>query len=920
MEFRVLGPLEVVDDDGVPVQLGGPRPRALLAQLLLQPNRTVSTDRLIDGIWGEAPPSSGAGALQVHVHALRKALGADRIVTQAPGYLVRVEPGELDRDRFERLAASGADGIREALTLWRGPALADLAYEPFAQAEATRLEDARLAALETRIGDDLDAGRHAALTAELESLVAAHPHRERLRAHQMVALYRAGRQADALAAYRDARAALDELGLEPSPELRALERRVLEHDPSLAPTSKDDLPLEGTPPPPLIGRELELAAVAALLGRPETRLLTLTGPGGTGKTSLAVAAGRAAGGAPFVDLAPVADPTVVVAAIAAGLGLDEEQDESPAHTIARHLAGGARTLVVVDNLEHLAESFAELAALLAAAPALQLLATSRGPLRLVLEHEYRVHPLVVPDAGAARPEDVAASAAVRLYVERARESLPGFELTDATAQSVARITRALDGLPLAIELAAARVRVLGVEGTARRLGDALALLTRTAPDLPERQRSLRATVDWSVQLLDPAARHVLTVLAVFPGGATLEALEATVDPEIDVAAALDALLDASLASSAPHQGAEPRFTLLETIRAFALAELESAERLAELRRRQLAWCTALAEDGQPRYWERGTPWLDRVEPELANVAAALDFARDTGDLAGELRLTASMRHFWRVRGHGAEARRRLEEAIERVDDLEPALRARILYETAVMRMSAGDYADARSAWLAAMETYQELGDPLAVARIHAELAALSNAAGEPLQAIEYGRIAAAELDDGEEFLRLIVLGNLAESYEQSGDLPLARSTALEVLERQRRIGDRDGVAYMSFALASIAMEERDLPESHRRLIECFTVAAEVGFAELTAYALGVAADVALAVDAAEDAAVLLEASRESFRRIGGTPQVHDAERHARLAASLADRLNDVDEAFARGRALRVEAAVALALGLDTARA
>ena len=218
MEFRLLGPVEVRGDDGVPLPLGGKRPRALLTLLLLHANEVVSTDRLIDGIWGERPPASAPGALQVHVHALRKALGADRIVTRQPGYLVRVEPDELDVERFARLAASGdADELRQALALWRGPALADVAYEPFAQAEAARLDESRLAALEARISADLDRGQHAALVGELDALVSAHPHRERLQAQRMLALYRSGRQADALAAFREARASLDELGLEPVP-------------------------------------------------------------------------------------------------------------------------------------------------------------------------------------------------------------------------------------------------------------------------------------------------------------------------------------------------------------------------------------------------------------------------------------------------------------------------------------------------------------------------------------------------------------------------------------------------------------------------------------------------------------------------------------------------------------------------------
>ena len=907
-----MGPLEVLGEDGMPVALGGPRPRALLAQLLLVPNHVVSTDRLIDGLWGETPPASAQNALQVHVHALRNAIGADRIVTRPPGYLVRVEPDELDVDRFERLAQAGADDLREALALWRGPALADVAYEPFARAEATRLDESRIAVLESRIDLDLTAGRHAALVGELEALVVAHPHRERLQGQRIVALYRAGRQADALNAYRDARAALDELGLEPSPELRALERRVLEHDPTLAPgTVAPKRPREAGPE--LVGRELAQAAVAALLDREENRLVTLTGPGGTGKTTLAIAVAEGAGGAPFVDLAPVADPALVLPTIGATLGIEEVPGESAVETLAAGLATREPMLVLLDNLEHLPQAFAQVAELLRAAPTLTILATSRVPLHLAHEYEYRVPPLDVPALGETELGAIASAPAVRLYVDRAAQATPEFALTDENAAAVARITRALDGLPLAIELAAARVRVLGVEGTVERLGEALSLLRRSAPDLPERQRSLRATIEWSVRLLDQTAQVVLETLAAFPGGATLRALESVTPPGTDVATALDALLDASLVTSTSATS-EPRFGMLETIKAYATEELERNDPEDGTRQRQLAWCTALADDGEPRYWTRGTPWLDRVEPELANVRAALDYARESGDVVGEARLASSMRHYWRVRGHGIEGRRRLEEVLERAAGIEPALLARLQHETAVMRLVTGDFEDARTLWLAALETYTELGDTVEIGRVHAELGALSNAIGDPTAGITYSETAVGMLD-GEEFIQLICLGNLAEAYEQTGDLVRARDTAHRVLEAQRRNGDRDGVAYMSFTLASVALAQGDLAESHRRLVECVTVAAEVGFVELNGYALGVAAVLAVAVGDYDTGALLLGACRDNFERLGVTPHAPEASRHKRVAAALEAALDDPNAAMQRGVSLGADAAVAIALGL-----
>ena len=525
-------------------------------------------------------------------------------------------------------------------------------------------------------------------------------------------------------------------------------------------------------------------------------------------------------------------------------------------------------------------------------------------------------PLDVPDLGETQLDAIAAAPAVRLYVERAAQVAPDFELTDENALAVVRITRALDGLPLAIELAAARVRVLGVEGTIDRLGEALSLLRRSAPDLPERQRSLQATIEWSVRLLDPPAQRVLTALAAFPGGATLTALEAVAEPGTDVAEALDVLLDASLVTSTFAAG-EPRFGMLETIRAYATAALDRDEPGHETRRRQLAWCIALADDGEPRYWTRGTPWLDRVEPELANVRAALDFARGTGDVVGEARLASSMRHYWRVRGHGIEGKRRLEEALEHGADIEPGLLARLQREAAVMRLVTGDFDGARTLFLSALEAYAELGDTIEVGRAYAELGALANAVGDPRAGIGYSETA-VEMLSGEEFIQLICLGNLAEGYEQSGDLGRARETAHRVLEAQRRNGDRDGVAYMSLTLASVALAQGDIAESHRRLVECFTVAAEVGFVEVTGYALGVAADLAVVAGAREDGALLIGACRENFERLGVTPHTPEAARQARVVATLRETLDDADAAIERGMLLGVEAAVALAMALDAA--
>jgi DNA-binding SARP family transcriptional activator len=379
MDFRILGPLEV-HADGEPLSLAGIKQRSVLALLLLNANEAVSVDRLVDELWPELARERAVAALQVHVWQLRKRLEPGRapgapgrvLVTKAPGYLIRVAPGELDLERFEAACAQGraalaagdpevaAARLRDALALWRGPPLADLGFEPFAQTEVARLQELRAAALEDRIEADLRRGRHAELVGELELLVRGEPLRERLRGQLMLALYRAGRQADALAAYRAARAMLgDELGLEPTPELRQLERAILTHDAALrapgAPAARTSrLPL---PPTRTLGRDGDRDAVAGLLRRKDVRLVTLTGPGGVGKTQLALEVARELEpelpeGAWLVSLAATAESEHVPSAIARALGVTPLHGETPGQAVERFLAP-KRGLLVLDNFEHL---------------------------------------------------------------------------------------------------------------------------------------------------------------------------------------------------------------------------------------------------------------------------------------------------------------------------------------------------------------------------------------------------------------------------------------------------------------------------------------------------------------------------------------------------------------------------------------
>src|SRR6266545_681647 len=513
-QFSLLGPLSVTLD-GAPIALGGQKRRALLAVLLLDANHVVSRDRLIDALWGEEPPDTARNTIQVYVSQLRKLLPEGVLETAAPGYKLVIEPEAVDLFEFMRLseegrtalgtgdAAGAADALRAALALWHGAPLADFAWEPFAQTEIVRLEELRLAALEDRIEADLSLGRHGQLIAELERLVAEHPLRERLRGQLMLALYRSGRQADALAVYQRARRTMvDELGIEPGESLRRLERSILAHDPSLnAPQAGATSPRRvPTPPTPLLGRERELAALADLVRNEDTRLVTLTGTGGIGKTRLALELVRRLApefhnGSAVATIATLRDPALVTRAILEALEIPEV-GRDPEEELIRVLKD-SELLLLVDNFEQVLPAARNIARLLEAAPALKLIVTSRAPLHVAAEREFPVPPLA---------EDEAAE----LFIARAQAANPDFALSEQNAAAVAELCARLDGLPLAIELAAARTKLLPPTALLSRLGNRLELLTGGRRDAPQHQQTLRMTLDWSYDLLDPDAQRSST--------------------------------------------------------------------------------------------------------------------------------------------------------------------------------------------------------------------------------------------------------------------------------------------------------------------------------------------------------------------------------------------------------------------------
>ncbi|HXV58661.1 MAG TPA: BTAD domain-containing putative transcriptional regulator, partial [Gaiellaceae bacterium] len=858
MEFLVLGPLQVVDDDHV-LPVGTGRQTRLLAALLLAAGEVVSRDRLIDALWGESPPASAANALQVQVHSLRKLLGQERIATEGPGYRLQVEAGELDAERFERLVTRGrcelgsgnaeaaAAALHEALSLWRGPAFADVAYELFAQGEIARLEELRLVALEERLEADLALARHKELVPELESLVSAHPARERLYGLLMLALYREGRQTDALAVFRRARRTLREVGLDPGPELKELQQAVLRQDEALRIETPEirarrHLPAATTP---LVGRRRELDELGALLRAEGPRLVTLTGAGGIGKTRLALQiahdlADAFEDGVFFVDLAPLREPELVPSAVADPLGVDEQPGRPLTLTLERHLRG-KRLLLLLDNFEIVDEAAPLLGALLQAAPELKLLVTSRVPLRLSGEHEWRVSPLPLP-------------AAVRLFAQRARAVAPGFRRPSEEAEEVSELCRRLDCLPLAIELAAARTRDYAPAELLRLFPRALELASDGARDLPGRHRRLRATIDWSYELLTPEERGLVARLAVFAGGCTAADAAAVCEAS---RSALASLVARSLLRERLGADAEPRYAMLETVREYALERLEESGEGELVRRRHAERYAALAEaaEQQPAADAGQRAWSS-LEEEQDNLRAALDWSHDAGEVELELRLVAALAYFWVVRDRLTEGRGRIEAAL-RSGDGPPALRAKALFGAARLVNSLGDDARMRELAEESLAVYRSLGDPWGIARSLDALGIAVGNLGDVSRGIGLHEESAAIYRElGDDRGLAVSLNNLGSLLLRVGEAERAAGLFEEALGVFETLGQRDRIPVPLGNLGLAALLDGRPEEALDLLRQALSVAQELDYTEAEIYGIdGVAA--ALAATGEREAAALL---------------------------------------------------------------
>ncbi len=910
MEVRVLGQFEVVVD-GAPIELSAQRPRAALAALVLRAGRPTSVDALTEAVWNGNAPASAASVLRLYITQIRRALPPGRLVTSPPGYRLELEEGELDAARFELLLADGRQALSEnnarlarvlfarACDLWRGDALADLTSSAFARDEASRLDDLRLACIEGRVDADLRLGRHDQVLTELEQLVREHPLRERLRGHLMTALYRSGRQADALACYREGRTLLvDELGLEPSAELRELERRILAHEPALdaEPEPEPDVFRVPRPQTATIGREAALAELGGRLLDPATRLVTLLGPGGIGKTRLAVELGHELGpwfadGAALVDLAPITETELLLPAIARAVGLRETGSASWRELLDDELRD-RELLLVLDNFEHLVDGAAQVSQLLDAAPRLTVLVTSRRLLRLAAERVFDVDPL---DGDAAR----------RLLAARTATAGAG---VDPDGAEFREICNRLEGLPLAIELTAPWFRTLPSGELLRLLDSRLDTLARGARDAPVRHRTMRSAIDWSIQLLDLEEQRLLGRLSIFSGGFTTEAMLDVGGPQATVEQ-LDALVSASIV-----QSTDGRHRLLEVVREYA-AELPSAD--PEGRSLHAGHFIRLAEAAEGELsGARQADWLERLEVDHDNLRAALDWLTRAGEASLELRLAAALGRFWYMRGYLSEGLTRLQRAVAAAAD-DDATVAKALRTSSALALLRGDYPLARASAEHALELYRQAGDDAGVVRSLSNLGAILHALGDltlAAETLDECIDACASVDDDR--LMALARNNRGDVALSQGELDLAADQFAQSLALLRTANDTANIARALYNLGAVAVEQRRSDEAGELLRESLELSDRVGDVEDLAWCLIALAVVAADNGASLDAAAMLGYTTALLDRIGASMKPFEERLFERTRSRLREALGDAELEDALAAGAHLQRADAVGLGMS----
>ncbi|MFC9130256.1 BTAD domain-containing putative transcriptional regulator [Streptomyces sp. NPDC057099] len=859
MRYRILGTTTAEDTHGTAVPLGGPRLRALLTALALRPSHTTPLQTLIDEVWADDPPQDAPAALQALIGRLRRTLGKDAVTTsESGGYRLTATRDDIDLFVFERLVRQGTDALAadapalaerhldDALALWRGPALADLTD----RSAATRPEATHLEAARARAEARLRLGRAPDVVPELRELTAVHPYDEPLHALLIRALRDSGRQADALAAYESARRALAEgLGADPGPRLRALHAELLgvqaaqDRRPSSTPPVRPER--TGNIRPRLtsfVGREPEISAIRSEVHR--ARLVTLTGPGGSGKTRLAEEAAAGLPQAWLAELAPLDRPEAVPGAVVSALGLRETvlltseltavQDD-PVALLVEYCAPRSHVLIL-DNCEHVIDAAAQLAeTLLTRCPGLTILATSREPLGVPGEVVRPVEPL--------RPDQ-----ARRLFAERAAAVRPDTDAALCDERAVAEICRRLDGLPLAIELAAARLRLLTPRQIADRLDDRFRLLTSGSRTVLPRQQTLRAVVDWSWDLLDDAERTTLREVSVFAGGWDLAAAEAVcTGPAAEL---IGALVDKSLVVAAPGEGegsAGMRYRMLETIHEYAVERAAEVPRLrAAAERRHLAWVRALVERADPLLRSAGQlPWISRLETELDNIRAALDRTLTAGEEAEAGALGLAMGWFWWLRTYRHEGMEWLDRTLRlSADDFVTTPDGEAEHPLHALRMQlrmlhlffmAEDtpidaFAGERRRYVTQVWAYFEAGGPQAARVPGLVWPMIASFVGEldDVRAAMDSAVANCRAHGGDWETAVALMFRTHMVVDAPGDLEGVDDDLAELRTLSRRAGDRWLRAQVCSAVGEAAMARGRFEEAKGEYEEALRLAYEVG--------------------------------------------------------------------------------------------
>jgi predicted ATPase/DNA-binding SARP family transcriptional activator len=851
MEIRLLGRFDVLVD-GVALALGGHRQRAVLAVLALHANEVVSIDRLVEEVWGGESPETAVPTLRRYISHLRYALEEQpaSIDTRRPGYALTVDLECIDARRFEWLVEEGrqhlsfgavddaAAVLRSALSLWHGEPLADFAYESFARIEATRLEELRLSALELRVDTDLALGRHAKVVSELEALVAMHPLRESYRGQLMRALHRTGRRADALRVYSSGRHVLaDELGLDPSTGLQQLEQAILVDDPAAeAPSPRlhtrapGRLPAEVTS---FIGRSNEVQAVAELLGR--SRLVTLAGVGGSGKSRLALRVAATIGpslpgGAWLVELGPVVDSAVVARMVADALGVRDEPERETVDLLVETVRH-ERCLVVLDSCERLLDAIAPLVErLLAETTGVRVLATSREVLDIHAEAVFRVPTLAVPGPDADQTlEAITGYDSVKLFIERASAADAAFQPGDHDVPAIAEVCRRLEGLPLALELAAAQTDMLTLRQVADRLDNRFALLTRGRRTAPPRHRTLRAAIEWSYDLLGESERLLFDRLSVFAGSFTVEVAEAVCSggglDRADVFDILGHLLRKSLVVRVATTGPVAEYRLLDTLRDYGLERLRDRADGVRAHQRHAQFFIELAEHAGPGLRTSGAVRVyEELEAAHGEFRAALSWLLDHQHVEMSSRLAAALVPFWDYRTLIRDGRLWLERVLDMARHIEAPPSPHRLLATIGAAYCAFQVDDFPAAFTYADEASAMLDvipDDVAEAKLLTTRAELARSRND-LALAERFAVRAAELcrGAGEHAAEANALRALSVVYLDRGDLDKTMATATVCLRASQTCGDLERIAGAQSLLGTILKDRGRLSEAAELFEEC----------------------------------------------------------------------------------------------------